>query len=163
MSLLRQHRLGNQVGVSPEAWEKVKATISITAELKLEGMGNTFVVSQMVSRDFGLDPNEYGQNVPHIHRIGGDMFVKYESLVQKVANRLGQEEVVDSVYTYIEDEIINFVIKTTVHDPDINLYLSDIYWEIYDEQPERFEFKPIPREYFGNFKLPDESELILGR
>lgn len=43
MNLLRQNRLGSQVGASPEAWEKVKGTFSITTELKLEAMGNTYV------------------------------------------------------------------------------------------------------------------------
>lgn len=117
----------------------------------------------MVSTEFGLDLSEYGQPIPHIPSIGGDMSVKSSSFIKRVADRLSQEDVVETVYSYTDDGVIYFVIMTTIHDPDVNLHLSDIYWEIYDEYPERFEFKPIPRDYFSNFKLPEESELILGR
>lgn len=129
---------------------------------RVEVFVNAFSQHNFLLQGASLINAEYGQNIPHIPVIGGGMSMEHE-LIKKVVEYLSKEDVVEAVYSYIEDDIMNFVIMTDVHDPDINLHLSDIYWKIYDEYPRKFEFKPIPKDYFQDFELPEEAIQIIGR
>jgi hypothetical protein len=131
-------------------------------ELRLSLISPIQLEEQIQNIESGLDLKEYGNTSPHRMSVGGDMDVN-DGLFRIVSERLSQEDVVKDVFSYKEDGVLIFVIATTVHDADVNLRLSDIYWDIYDEYPQKFQFKPIPLEYFQNFNLPEESKKILGR
>lgn len=105
---------------------------------------------------------EYGHTIPHIDGMGGDVSVT-SYLAEMVTEKLKHEEVVEAVYLYVENGTTNFLIITKIHDPNVNLQLSDIYWDISDQCDQKFEFKPIPTEYFEKFVLPEDSVKILGR
>jgi hypothetical protein len=149
------------VGPSFDDWVTLSANITVNSTISgLRKDGNFFLDEKSV--DLSLDLLEYVKTKSHTHEMGGGLEMTTNELINSVKDKLQNDKFVEELYWYRENGKYTFIIKTTDHDPDINLHLSEIYWEIYDEIEEKFEFKPIPKEYFSNFDLPPNAIKILG-
>lgn len=76
-------------------------------------------------------------------------------ILTEVAKRMKQLDSVVSVYYHDEDSIHKYLVVTKELDPDLDLELSDVFREVYNEKQVRFEFNSIPADYFTDDLVPN--------
>ncbi|GAX90441.1 hypothetical protein [Effusibacillus lacus] len=149
------------IGPNPKDW--VKAAINLNAQVVgVRRDGHLDVVEVAATKEFSMDSIEYvhtGSRIPDKKRVsvGGDVRVKvWNNNQARIVKRLRDDDKVVSMYHYHSGGKDYFVVVTNDDEPETTFYFADIYWDLFEENPNySFEIRPLFVDYFSPSRLPE--------
>ena len=155
-----------RVGADPREWVKIVSQVKVTVTATIAAIradGQVDVVKATESRDFSLPNEESGNTETRIPlkrgiAAGGGDAMELTKSQTRVVDSIKVVDNVREVYLYSSGNTDRFIVVTNSNDPITTLHLSELYWNLYDADPDySFEIQPIPDEYVLRNSFPRDA------